>query len=68
MNQESRKMRACLLRVRESSVSDMRELFRRWVDPPEKASRVRLFSPLTSLLVVPGSGALRGRLLSGNRS
>lgn len=54
---------ACLVRVRESSVTETRELFRRWVDPPEKAGRVRLFSPLKSLLAVPGSGALRGRLL-----
>lgn len=68
MNQGSGKVRACLLRVRERSVSDMRELFRRWVDPPEKADRVRLFSPLKSLLAVSGSGALRRRLLPGNRS
>jgi hypothetical protein len=56
-------LRAYVARIRERSVSEICELFRRWVDPPEEARRVRLFSPLESLLAVPGSGALRGRLV-----
>jgi hypothetical protein len=56
-------LRAYLARVRERSVTEISELFRRWVDPPEEATRVRLFSPLTSLLAVPGSGVLRGWVL-----
>lgn len=56
-------LRAYVARIRERSVTETCELFRRWVDPPEEAMRVRLFSPLKSLLAVPGSGAFGGRIV-----
>ena len=57
--------------LREHSLAELGTLFDPWVqlaDDFGQPKRNRLFSPLTDLLALPGSGPLRGRLLPSGRA
>ena len=56
--------------IRKESADGIRTLFDPWVEPPEGwkgKKRERLFSPLRSVLALPGSSALLGGFLSTDR-
>ena len=61
MKTASKKLHSSITALRQSSVTDIKDVFDKWICLPDgfgNPARIRLFSPLTHFLALPLSGAL----------